>query len=257
MRVLPQPLICNRLYSNIKFTQLHIATPPHPTVVWLHSLSNALLNGQRATVQAPSATPTPGRCPVQLMDTPGALPISVKLTNLSLTPLPSHGVRASSSLGRGDTESPASAPPDNTAMAGLADPWGPPERLTSAYGISHKNAISTPDQTTVEQGPLFVIMQAPGQAGKGVFANRFIPAGETQRAGESGGVQAQNMTSHSDCMCSNMSGLLAQHFVCSTCASVHTNCNLRHLFHQNTATRYAQYKTQGNRSLVCTAHSSC
>lgn len=65
-----------------------ILVPPElGTMVWLHSLNTLGLNGQRALVgQSDAAGGGPcDRCTVQLLD--GGKVISVRLSNLSLSPL--------------------------------------------------------------------------------------------------------------------------------------------------------------------------
>lgn len=133
-------------------------TRPSPgTAVWLHGLSKTNLNGQRAFVLASvadgrAACPLAGgRCPVQL-ETSGSANISVKLLNLSLTPTEAS---------------------DSTD----ANLWGPPEGWTNAPSVL---VTSLPSRHGAHPGgldPPFCI-KAAGQAGLGVFATRFISAGD-------------------------------------------------------------------------------
>lgn len=132
------------------------ARPSPGTAVWLHGLSTTNLNGQRAIVLASvadgrAACPLAGgRCPVQL-ETSGSATISVKLSNLSLTP--------SEALQNAD-----------------ANLWGPPEG-TNAPSVLGSSLPSRHGAHPGGLDPPFCIKLA-GQAGLGVFATRFIPAGD-------------------------------------------------------------------------------
>lgn len=170
-------------------------TKPRPaTLVWLHGLPTLRLNGQRGIVlkEATSAgcnLPS-GWCAIKLLDAVSSLPISVKLLNLSLSPTCTSLLDCKLAV----------SPRNRSEGSDTKSPWGPPVGLIriSSSDVTASDpqdprtprltprsipATSGDHQTNGDASPIYRIKKAPGQVGLGMFATRFIPAGETTSSG--------------------------------------------------------------------------